>query len=131
MRDTFCPNCGERVDPGLSDEPNTAPCDNCEEYVEPITDSRDAPMPFKALHSIRCSKCRDTVQLVGLHMAEYTDGVVVACGCMSLDSVPYELGEDELPDQWEIQHNSEAFASDREQDLPPEFRREEKNLTNF
>jgi hypothetical protein len=106
-RQTFCPNCGEYVDPGLSEEMGKADCDNCCMRVEPITDAADAGMPFKAKHPIRCDGCGERVALSGLHMGEYTDGVIVACECMSLASVPYELGEPELPDQWEIVHDAE------------------------
>lgn len=105
----YCPNCGEHVDRGYTDRPGEAPCDNCEEYVEPITDGDDAAMPFKALHPITCGECGRRVELVGLHMGEKTDGVVVSCDCTSLDCIPYGLGEPELPSNWEIEHNAEAF----------------------
>ena len=106
LRHEYCPQCGEQVDRGLTDEMGVAPCDNCEEHVEPVTDRDDTSMPFKALHPIRCDECKDRVELVGIHMAEYTDGVVVACDCLSLDAVPYELGEAELPSNWEIIHGT-------------------------
>lgn len=105
----YCPNCGEPVNRGLTIAKNSAPCDNCETGVVPIDDPDDAAMPFKALHPIRCRKCKERPQLVGLHMGEYTDGVVVACDCHSADCIPYELGESELPDQWEIMHDAVVF----------------------
>lgn len=111
-RSTFCPNCGEFVDPGMNDEMDTAPCDNCCTTVEPISDSRKAGMPFKCLHPIKCTGCNERVQLVGLHMGEYSDGVIVACDCFSIESVPYELGEPELPDEWEIVHDAEVFPDE-------------------
>lgn len=111
-RQTFCPNCGEYVDPGLTEEMGKADCDHCQTRVEPITDSDDAGMPFKAKHPIRCAGCGERVELAGLHMGEYTDGVIVACACTSLDSMPYELGEAELPSQWEIVHDAELHGSD-------------------
>lgn len=127
MNFEYCPNCGEHVDRGYTDEPGIAPCDNCEDHVEPITDADDASMPFKALHPIRCSKCKESVQLVGLHMGEYTDGVIVACECFSIEAIPYELGEPELPGSWEIVHDAEIFDTepDEEDDAryrnPPKF----------
>jgi len=123
----YCPNCGEHVDRGYTDAPGEAPCDNCETHVEPITDADNASMPFKALHPIRCTDCRDRVQLVGIHMGQYTDGVIVACECFSLEAIPAELGEPELPGPWEIVHDAEVFDedSDGEDDAryrnPPEF----------
>ncbi len=107
MNFEYCPNCGEHVDRGYTETLEEAPCDNCETHVEPIDDADDAAMPFKALHPIRCNDCKENVELAGLHMGEYTDGVIVACGCFSLSAIPSELGEPELPDQWEIVHDAE------------------------
>ena len=112
MNFEYCPNCGEHVDRGYTDVPGEAPCDNCETNVEPITDADDASMPFKALHRIRCVDCKENVQLVGIHMGEYTDGVIVACECFSLGCIPDELREPELPSQWEILHSTVTFGSE-------------------
>lgn len=108
MHFEYCPHCGEHVDSGYSDKPGKAPCDNCEMHVEPISDADDAAMSFKALHPIRCSDCQEKVQLLGLHMGQYSDGVIVGCECFSIESIPAELGEPELPDSWEIIHNAEV-----------------------
>lgn len=113
----YCPNCGEHVDRGYTDDPGEAPCDNCEMHVEPISDADDAAMPFKAKHPIRCSDCKESVQLVGLHMGEYTDGVIVACECFSLSAIPSELGEPELPNQWEIIHDAESHPKESADDV--------------
>jgi len=112
MNFEYCPNCGEHVDRGYSDEPGEAPCDNCEMAVEPISDADNASMPFKALHPIRCTECQDDVQLVGIHMGEYTDGVIVACDCISLEAIPAELGEPELPSRWEIVHDAQVHENE-------------------
>lgn len=108
MNFEYCPNCGEHVDRGRYGVDEEAPCDHCQDNVEPISDADDASMPFKAMHPIRCSDCRESVQLVGLHMGEYTDGVIVACECISLSAIPSELGEPELPSPWEIVHDTET-----------------------
>lgn len=118
MEDTYCPNCGEHVDRGLSDEMGMAPCDNCCMEVEPISDSKEAGMPFKAKHPIKCTRCKERVQLAGLHMGQYSDGVIVACACDSMASVPYELGEPELPHRWEIVHDAELHPT--KEDSGPE-----------
>lgn len=116
-RDTYCPTCGEPVDRGLSEDLETAPCDHCGEDVEPISDAKEADMDFKAFHPIRCTKCETNVRLVGLHMGQYSDGVLAACKCTSLESLPYELGEPELPDRWKVLHTFEAFP-EPEEDRP-------------
>lgn len=115
MNFEYCPNCGEHVDSGHTEEPAVAPCDNCQENVEPIADADDAGMPFKALHPIRCTNCREHVRLAGLHMGEYTDGVIIACECTSIDSVPYELGEPELPTEWEVVHDAELWPDETDE----------------
>ena len=109
MKFEYCPNCGEHVDRGYSDEMGIAPCDNCQTDVEPIEDAEDAAMPRDAMHEIRCSDCNASVRLVGLHRGQYTDGVITACECFSLGAIPSELGEPELPNQWEIVHDSEVY----------------------
>lgn len=115
MKFEYCPNCGEHVDRGYTDDPGEAPCDNCEMHVEPITDADDAGMPFKALHPIRCLDCKERVHLVGLHMGEFTDGVVTACECFSLGAIPAELREPELPDSWEIVHDAEVWGDESDE----------------
>lgn len=98
--------CGEPVDRGLSNDMDTAPCENCDTSVKPIDDPDDAHVGFKDKHSIYCTDCGEHVVLNGLHMGEYTDGIVIACGCFSLGALAAELREPELPNQWEIEHNS-------------------------
>jgi hypothetical protein len=108
----YCPNCGEQVDSGYTENPREAPCDNCEINVEPVDDADDASMPFKALHPIRCTECREYVQLVGLHMGKYSDGVLVACECFSIEAIPAQLGEPELPQDWKIVHDAEVYSDE-------------------
>lgn len=103
----YCPECGEPVDRGLNDGMGVAPCEHCETEVEPVEEAEDASMSFKAKHPIQCTDCGESVELVGLHMGEYSDGVIVACSCFSLSAVPSELGEPELPSQWEMDHTVE------------------------
>lgn len=69
----------------------------------------DGTVPHKGKHPISCTDCGEPVRLVGLHMRSVTDGVIVACRCTSLDAVPYELGEAELPEPWEIDHETEVL----------------------
>lgn len=104
MNFEYCPECGEIVDRGLTEVAGGAECENCETRVEPITDADNAAMPFKAFHPIRCVDCEEPVRLVGLHMGEFSDGVLAACECNSLSALPYELGEAELPPTWQIDH---------------------------
>lgn len=110
---SYCPDCGEPIDMQYVYS-DTVTCDNCDETVEPVPDPEEATMPHKALHRIRCSDCEEPVQLVGLHMGEFTDGVLAACDCFSLGSLPSELGEDELPSQWGVEHDSEILTTDTE-----------------
>jgi hypothetical protein len=103
----YCPNCCEHVDRGLCEEIGKAQCDHCEETVEPLSDPDGADMGFKTKHPIRCTDCEGSPRLVGLHMGQYTDGTIVACECTSLDSVPYELQDHDLPTNWKMIHDEQ------------------------
>lgn len=98
----FCSNCGEAIDREYNKETH---CENCDKKVKTVEESSNSEMPFEALHPIHCTECEEPVRLVGLHRGEYTDGVLAACGCFSLSSIPDELGEAELPSQWRITHS--------------------------
>lgn len=113
MRDyAYCPDCGEPIDMNYVYS-DTVTCEHCDETVEPIDEPDEAAMPRKAYHRIVCIECDEPVQLVGLHRGEYTDGVLAACDCFSLGSIPSELGESELPSQWEIEHNTEILTTEK------------------
>lgn len=105
----MCPNCGEslrRANFSDGGDGTKRLCDDCEQAVDPVTDRDDTAMEFKALHRIRCEDCWESPQLLGLHMGEKTDRVVVGCRCFTIDAVPYELAEPELPLSWEIVHGT-------------------------
>lgn len=104
----YCPYCGEPLDRANYYGDGDLDCDHCEEAVTPVTDSSETEMG-DARHRIVCTDCDVGVRLVGIHSQEYSDGVVAACACSSLSSIPHELGEFELPDNWEIDHTSELF----------------------
>jgi len=45
--------------------------------------------------------------------SEYGDGVIVTCDCISMEAIPAELGEPELPSRREIVHDAQVFETEK------------------
>lgn len=50
-------------------------------------------------YRIVCGDCGEPPQLQAL---DKNHGTVTGCECTTLDSIPYELGQGDLPDSWTV-----------------------------